>query len=95
MGNSIKYVVSRAVSGALLAALKLERLKYDIKREAENISIVIEYLRGEEILPFNQSQIIERTKSAYSLLGKTFKKQTKIIEDPGEKYKGLGVFKFF
>ena len=44
-----------------------------------------EYLTGEEILPLNQQQIIEQAKFTYSPLGKAFKKQTKIIEDKGEK----------
>ena len=35
---------------------------------------------GEEILPSNQTQIIEQTKFAYSPLGKAFEKQTKTIE---------------
>ena len=44
-----------------------------------------EYLTGEEILPLNQQQIIEQAKFTYSPLGKAFEKQTKIIEDKGEK----------
>ena len=44
-----------------------------------------EYLTGEEILPSNQQQIIEQAKFTYSYLGKTFEKQTKTIEDYGEK----------
>ena len=39
----------------------------------------------EEILPFNQKNIIEQAKFAYSPFGKHFKKQTKAIEDQGEK----------
>ena len=35
-----------------------------------------EYLTGEEILSFNQRQIIEQAKFAYSPLGKAFEKQT-------------------
>ena len=42
-------------------------------------------LPGEEILPSNQQQIIEQAKFTYSPLGKTFEKQTKTIEDKGEK----------
>ena len=34
-----------------------------------------EYLTGEEILPFDQSRIIEQAKFTYSPLGKTFEKQ--------------------
>ena len=33
----------------------------------------------------NQQQIIEQAKFAYSPLGKAFEKQTKTIEDQGEK----------
>ena len=42
-----------------------------------------EYVTGEEILPFNQKQIIEQAKCTYSILGKVFEKQTKTIEDHG------------
>ena len=38
-----------------------------------------------EILPSNQQQIIEQAKFTYSPLGKAFEKQTKTIEDQGEK----------
>ena len=44
-----------------------------------------EYLTGEEILPFNQQQVIEQAKFTYSPLGKDFEKQTKTIKDQGEK----------
>ena len=44
-----------------------------------------EYLTGEEILPSNQQQIIEKAKFTYSPLGKAFGKQIKTIEDKGEK----------
>ena len=43
------------------------------------------YLTGEEILPSNQQQIIEQAKFTYSPLGKAFEKQTKTIDDKGEK----------
>ena len=46
-----------------------------------------EYLTGEEILPSNQQQIIEQAKFTYSPLGKAIEKQTKTIEDQGEKQK--------
>ena len=46
--------------------IKDEKLQYDINREAAKISTLssgkinkYEYLTGEEILPFNQKQIIE------------------------------------
>ena len=64
--------------------IKDEKLQYDINREAAKISALssgkidrYEYLTGEEILPSNQQQIIP--------LGKAFEKQTKTIEDKGEK----------
>ena len=40
---------------------------------------------GEEILPSNQSRIIEHEKFTYSPLGKAFEKQTKAIEGKGKK----------
>ena len=43
------------------------------------------YLTGEEILPSNQQEIIEQAKFTYSRLGKAFEKQTKTIENQGEK----------
>ena len=74
--------------------IKDEKLQYDINREAAKISALYissgkiskyEYLTGEEILPSNQQQIIEQAKLTYSPLGKAFEKQTKTIEDKGEK----------
>ena len=40
---------------------------------------------GEEILPSNQKQIIEQASFTYTPFGKTFEKETKTIEDRGEK----------
>ena len=72
--------------------IKDEKLQYDINREAAKISALssgkidkYEYLTGEEILPSNQQQIIEQAKFTYSPLGKAFQKQTKTVEDQGEK----------
>ena len=72
--------------------IKYEKLQYDINREAAKISALssskidkYEYLTGEEILPSNQQQIIEQAKFTYPPLGKAFEKQTKTIEDKGEK----------
>ena len=69
-----------------------EKLQYDINREAAKISALssdkirkYEYLTGEDLLPSNQQQIIEQAKFTYSPLEKAFKKQTKTIEDQGEK----------
>ena len=73
--------------------IKDEKLQYDINREAVKISALTsggkidkyEYFTGEEILPSDQSRIIEQTKFTYSLLGKAFEKQIKTIEDQGIK----------
>ena len=61
--------------------IKDEKLQYDINREAEKISVLssgkidmYEYLTGEEILPSDQSRIIEKAKLTYSPLGKAFEK---------------------
>ena len=69
-----------------------EKLQYDINIEAAKISAVssgkvdkYEYLTGEEILPSNKQQIIEQAKFTYSPLRKAFEKQTKTIEDQGQK----------
>ena len=69
-----------------------EQLQYDINREAAKISALspgkidkYQYLTGDEILPSNQKQITEQAKFTYSPLGKAFKKQTKIIQDQGQK----------
>ena len=69
-----------------------EKLQYDINKEAAKISALssgkihkYEYLTGEDILPSNQQQIIEQARFTYSPLGKAFEKQTKTIEDQGQK----------
>ena len=69
-----------------------DKLQCNINREASKISTLstnkfnkYEYLTGEEILPSNEKQMIEQGKITYSPLGKAFKKQTKTIEDQGEK----------
>ena len=69
-----------------------EKLQYDNNRETAKISALssgkidkYEYLTDDEILPFNQKQIIEQTKFTYSPLGKAFEKQKKTIEDQGKK----------
>ena len=60
-----------------------ENLWYNIKKEAAKISALssakidkYEHLTREEIVPFNQRQIIEQAKFAFSPLGKCFEKQT-------------------
>ena len=72
--------------------IKDETLQYDINREAAKISALssgkidkYEYFTGEETLPSNQQQIIEQAKFTYSPLVKAFEKQTKTIEESGEK----------
>ena len=69
-----------------------KKLQHDINREAVKISALssgkihkCEYLTGEDILLFNQQQIIEQAKFTYSPLEKAFEKQMKTIEDQGEK----------
>ena len=69
-----------------------EKLQYVVNRESAKISALssgkiqkYEYLTGEDILPSNQQQIIEQAKFTYSPLGKAFEKQTKTIEDLGQK----------
>ena len=64
-----------------------EKLQYDINRETAKISALssgkidkYEYLTGEEILPSNQQEIIEKAKFTYSPLGRAFEKQLKIKE---------------
>ena len=68
--------------------IKDEKLHYNIDTEAGKISALssdkgdkFEYLTGEEILPSNQKQIIEKAKFTYYTLGKAFEKQTKTIKD--------------
>ena len=69
-----------------------EKLQHYINRKAEKISVLLsgkinkyEYLTGKEILPSDQSRIIEQAKFIHSPLGKAFGKQIKIIEDQGKK----------
>ena len=69
-----------------------ENLQYDINREAAEILALssgkinkYKYLTGEDILPSNQQQIIEKAKFTYSPLAKAFEKQIKTTEDQREK----------
>ena len=66
---------------------KYEKVQYNINREVAKISALssgkidkYEYLTGEEILPSDQSKIIEQAKSTNSQLVKTFEIQIKAIE---------------
>ena len=72
--------------------IKDQKLQHDVRREAAKISTLssgkidkYDYLTSEEILSFNQKQIKEQAKFTYSPLEKAFEKQTKTIEDQGEK----------
>ena len=65
-----------------------EKIQYDINIEAAKTSALssgkidkYEYLPGEEILPSDQSRIIEQAKVTYYPLGKAFEKQIRRIED--------------
>ena len=60
-----------------------EKLQYDINKEIGKISALssgkldkYEYLRGEEILPFDQRRVIEQAKFIYFLLEKQTKERT-------------------
>ena len=75
--------------------IKDEKIQYDVNRRAAKISALssgkineYEYPTGEEIVPSNQKQTTEEAKFTYSPLGKAFEKQTKTIEDQGEKQVG-------
>ena len=61
-----------------------EKVQYNINREATKISALssgkidkYEFLTSEEILPSDQSRIIEQAKFTYSPIGKAFEKETK------------------
>ena len=69
-----------------------KKLQNDINRKIAEISDLssgkidnYEYLTGKKMLPCNQQQIIEQAKFTYSPLRKAFEKQTKSIEDQGER----------
>ena len=75
--------------------IKDEKLQYDINRKAAKISALwsgkidkYEFLTAEEILPPDQSRIIEKPKFTYSALGKAFENQIKTIENQGRKQIG-------
>ena len=68
-----------------------EKLQYNINREAAKIPALssgkvdkYEHFTGEEILP-DQRKVTEQAKFTYSPWEKTLEKQTKTIEDQGEK----------
>ena len=60
----------------------MKKLKYDVNREAANISALLsgkvdeyEYLTGKEVIPSNKSQMKEQLKSRYSPLEKAVLKK--------------------
>ena len=68
-----------------------EKLQCNINREATKISALssckidkYEYLTGKEILPSDQSRMMEQGKFTNSYLAKPLEKQTKMIEDQGK-----------
>ena len=71
-----------------------EKLRYDINREATKWSALssgkidkYEYLTGKEIIPFDQSKIIEQARFTYSPLRKAFKnKQNQLKNKKNNKY---------
>ena len=63
------------------------KLQYDINRKVAKISALssgkihkYEYLTGEDILPSNQTQIIEQAKFIYSPSGKLLKNKSKQLK---------------
>ena len=71
--------------------IKDEKLQYVINREAGKISALssgridkYEYLTGEEILPSDQSRVIEQAKFTYSPLGKRFRKMNEETDELDE-----------
>ena len=73
-----------------------EKLEYDINGEAAKISALSsrkidkhEFFTSEEVLPSDQSRIIEQAKFTYFSFGKAFDKQIRTIEDQGEALKAL------
>ena len=65
-----------------------EKKQYDVNREAAKVSALssgkidkYEFLIVREILPSDQSRIIEQAKFAYSPLGKAVEKQIQTMED--------------
>ena len=67
---------------------KYEKVQYNINREVAKIPALssgkidkYEYLTGEEILPSDESRIIEQAKFTNSPLVKTFEIQIKAIEN--------------
>ena len=69
-----------------------EKLQYDINGAAAKISSLwsgnidrYEYITGEQILPFNQSRMIEQANFSYSTLAKLLKSKQKKPKKPANK----------
>ena len=77
--------------------IKDEKLRYDINRKAAILSRRIdkcENLTDKEILPSDESRIIEQAKFTYSPLSKAFESQIQTIEEQGvEQAEALKVLK--
>ena len=78
--------------------IKDEKVYYDINWKVAKISALssgkigkYEYITGEEILPSNQSRIIEQAKFTYSLFAEAFEKWIKTKN----KEKAIWNFRFF
>ena len=66
-------------------------MQHDVNKEAAKVSALSSgkidkyaYLTDKEILPSDQSRIIEQIKFTYSPLGKTFEKKTKTLQEEGK-----------
>ena len=66
-------------------------MQHDVNKEAAKVSALSSgkidkyaYLTDKEIIPSDQSRIIEQIKFTYSPLGKTFEKKTKTIQEEGK-----------
>ena len=75
---------------------KDRKLQHDTNRDASKISALslgkvdkYEYIIGEEILPLDQSKVIEPANHIYSPLGKPFEKQIKKLKNKEKTKKGF------
>ena len=73
---------------AIDGKIRDEKIQYNINREAAQTLALssdkidnYEFLKDKEVLPSDQSRIIEQVKFTNSPLGKAFGKQTKTIEE--------------
>ena len=71
--------------------IRYEKLQCDINGEEAVILPLLsskidkyECVMGDEILPSDQSRVLEKAKFAYSLLREALEKQIKTIEDQGK-----------